>query len=102
MTPLLEAARSFARTHWMSHKRLSRAAFEKRQARALQHWLKNDLPQVRAFEHTAQPALSDLPIMDKARLMADFASYNTKGLSAEAVRAAIAANDHPMGLTVGA
>lgn len=81
-----------------------RARFEALQARAIQRWLTRAVPQVRAFGHAPPNQLADLPVMDKARLMADFASYNVPGgLTADQVRAAMGGRDFRIGppLTVG-
>jgi putative adenylate-forming enzyme len=56
----------------------NRAALQEWQARRLAAWLARDLPKVEAFRDRAGKAtrLQDLPVMDKAELMADFARYN--------------------------
>ncbi|MDQ2067831.1 CoF synthetase [Xinfangfangia sp. CPCC 101601] len=82
MIAAIEVLSSYFRTKRLSRPGLSRADFEAAQTRALARWLHNDLPQVRAY--AAAPArLSDLPITDKAQLMAQFHRYNRPGLTAE-------------------
>lgn len=101
MTPVIEALQSFTTTRWLSRRSLSRAQFERMQARALQRWIAQDLPRVRAFQDARGP-LSGLPVMDKATLMANFADYNVGHLSADAVRDAMTRDFRIGDLTVGA
>ena len=99
MTGLGEAIRSFARTLWVSRK--SRENFERWQARALRGWLDRDLP-LAPFYGVAPHHLSDLPVTDKALLMADFERFNIAGVSSADAWTA-AAGDGRLGvLTVGA
>lgn len=101
MTAILEAVSSFWRTRRLSRPGLSRPDFEAAQRRALDHWLRRDLPAVAAY-HAAPNRLEDLPITDKASLMADFGRYNRVGITAEAVRAALEGDCRVQGFTVGA
>lgn len=101
MTPFFNAPLSFAATRWMSRKGLSRERFQTLQSRQLNKWLARDVPKVAAYRGAAAQ-LSDLPIMDKAKMMGDFAAYNTAGLGAETVRAAIKGDARIGRLTVGA
>lgn len=101
MIPILEAPRSFAATRWMSRTNLNRRRFKKMQTRQLQAWFRRDVSKV-AFYRGTEPSLSALPIIDKATLMADFAAFNTAGLSAETVREAIMRDCRVGNLTVGA
>ncbi|UVK53489.1 CoF synthetase [Mesorhizobium sp. AR02] len=99
MTRFGEAIRSFARTLWVSRK--SRENFERWQARALRRWLDRDLP-LAPFYGMAPHHLSDLPVTDKALLMADFERFNIAGVSSTDAWTA-AAGDGRLGvLTVGA
>ena len=100
MIPLAEAALSFARTRHLSRPGLSRAAFEAAQARALNRWLASDLPRVAAYP-SAPDRLQDLPVTDKAALMAGFHRYNRAGITAEEAWDALAAGDRAHGLTIG-
>lgn len=101
MIPQLQAPVSFAMTRRLSRPGLSRSRFEELQARAVQRWLRRAVPQVRAYVD-APARLSDLPVMDKARLMADFASYNVPGVTVEQVRDAMEHDFRIGSLTVGA
>lgn len=55
------------------------------QARRLDHFLRKVLPRAKAFRAKNDVQLADLPLMDKAILMADFASFNTLGLSLDEI-----------------
>ncbi|MEO1238297.1 MAG: F390 synthetase-related protein [Pseudomonadota bacterium] len=101
MIPVLEASRSFAATRWMSRKGLSRRRFEAMQGRQLDRWLNQRVPRVAAYHGPARP-LTALPVIDKSVLMADFAAYNTHGVTAEQVREAMARDLRIGALTVGA
>ncbi len=100
MFPWLELPVSYALTRWLSRPGLSRAGFELAQHKALRRWLDHDLPRVAAYDRSPKQ-LQDLPTLDKARLMADFARYNRSSLSAQDVRQALGAG-RVGPLTVGA
>lgn len=55
------------------------------QARRLRYFLRHVLPRAKRFEGVKATSLADLPVMDKSTLMADFAGFNTLGLSLEDV-----------------
>ncbi|MBB3917737.1 MULTISPECIES: CoF synthetase [Rhizobium] len=82
MTGRLRIASAFAQTLWTCRGGRSRAAFERWQAAALQHWLERDLPGV-DFYRGATPRLEMLPIIDKTTVMADFAAFNRGRITAE-------------------
>ena len=73
-------AATLARAAWLR----DRPVLEAWQERRLQAWLR---------DRACVARLSDLPPMDRAGLMADFATYNRLGLSAEAATS-IAEQDH--------
>ena len=100
MIPLAEAPLSFLRTLRLSRPGLSRDAFEAAQARALTRWLARDLPRVAAYAGPPE-RLQDLPVTDKAMLMAGFHRYNRPGITAEAAWQALATGAMPRGLTIG-
>ncbi len=89
MLILTEALPSFLLTRRLA--RLSRAQFLHWQARALERWLTRDLPRAPFYQGFAGQPLAALPLTDKSALMADFAAFNTRGISAEDARAIIAA-----------
>ena len=97
----LQALSSFWTTRRLSRPGLSRSGFDRLQARALRRWLDHDLPRVSAYP-TAPHHLTDLPITDKATLMADFAAYNRPRITADEVRQALDTDCQVRGHTVGA
>lgn len=101
MRLIAEALHSFWITRRLSRPGLSRPAFLVLQSRALQRWIDKDLPQVAAYHH-APRTLYALPITDKARLMADFASYNRPGITADQVTQALQTDCRVGDYTVGA
>ncbi|MGX5842570.1 F390 synthetase-related protein [Mesorhizobium sp. ArgA1] len=74
-----EAIGSFALTQWVSRK--GRESFERWQAQALRRFLDRDLPRA-LFYGKAPLHLGDLPVTDKATLMANFERFNIHGISA--------------------
>lgn len=101
MIAQFQTALSSGITFRLSRPGMSRRRFEQLQARAIQRWLERAVPQVSAYDET--PArLTDLPVMDKAQLMKDFANYNAPAVTAEQVRDAMARDFRIGSLTVGA
>ncbi|HBF30967.1 F390 synthetase-related protein [Rhizobium sp.] len=101
MIGVAEAATSFALTRWLSRRGLSREAFEHWQTQALRQWLVRDLPQA-PFYGSVPVSLSDLPVTNKAMLMAQFDRFNICGITAEQAWEATNENRQIGGLTVGA
>ena len=99
MNGLAEAAGSFILTRWVSRK--SRADFERWQAAALRRFLDRDLPRAPFYRH-APARLADLPVTDKALLMANFERFNITCVSARDAWAAASTDGHLGDLTVGA
>ncbi|MDX8526888.1 CoF synthetase [Mesorhizobium sp. MSK_1335] len=99
MNGLAEAAGSFALTRWVSRK--SRADFERWQAAALRRFLDRDLPRAPFYRH-APARLADLPVTEKALLMARFEDFNIHGFTATEAWAALARDGRAGALTVGA
>lgn len=62
-----------------------REQLEAWQARRLRRFMGEVLPRAKRFRDFRGTALADLPLMDKATLMGDFAGFNTAGLSLEDV-----------------
>ncbi len=75
---LAVALQSYLRTRSLSRFAGRRPAFLAWQAARLERWLRDDIHRVDAFRDFAgsSPALTDLPVMEKADLMADFSRYN--------------------------
>lgn len=101
MTANTAAIASFWTTRRLSRRGLDRSGFEALQSSALRRWLVRDLPGVPAYAGGAHD-LCDLPVLDKATLMADFARYNRVGITADQVRAALDGDCQVAGYTVGA
>ena len=99
MSGLAEAVGSFALTRWVSRK--NRADFERWQTAALRRFLDRDLPRA-PFYGKAPARLADLPVTDKALLMARFADFNIHGLTATEAWAALDRDGRAGVLTVGA
>lgn len=79
-------ATHFARTRW----RLDfcdRARLESWQHAQLTRFLRQTLPRAPRFQGSTPTALDALPLMDKATMMADFAAYNTRGVTLDAALA---------------
>ncbi|MEP2784765.1 MAG: F390 synthetase-related protein [Pseudoruegeria sp.] len=101
MIAKLHAPLSFVTTRRLSRARLGRVHFLDHQEQALNRWLVHSVPNVAAFAD-ATSCLAALPVMDKSQLMANFARYNTAGITAEQVRTTLDSSDRIGGLTVGA
>ncbi|WP_192258981.1 F390 synthetase-related protein [Mesorhizobium caraganae] len=94
-----EAVRAFALTQWLSRK--SRGNFERWQAHALRRFLDRDLPRA-PFYGKPPHHLGDLPVIDKATVMANFERFNINGVSAAEAWKARAGYGRIGELTVGA
>lgn len=101
MIKFLEVISSFVFTLWVSRRGQSRQAFELWQARKLRKWLSRDLPRA-TFYQTAPQALTDLPVTDKAMLMAQFDRFNISGVTADAAWEALIKRQQVGNLSVGA
>ncbi|SFO71276.1 phenylacetate-CoA ligase [Mesorhizobium sp. NFR06] len=99
MNGLAEAAGSFALTRRLSRK--TRPDFERWQAAAVRRFLDRDLPRA-PFYRQAPARLADLPVTDKALLMARFDDFNVHGLTATEAWAALARDGRAGACTVGA
>ncbi|TGP21692.1 MULTISPECIES: F390 synthetase-related protein [unclassified Mesorhizobium] len=99
MNALAEAIGSFALTSWVSRK--SRADFERWQAATLRRFLDRDLP-LAPFYRDAPARFTDLPVTDKALLMARFEDFNIHGITAAEAWAALTRDGRVGSLTVGA
>ena len=96
---IIEAARSFTSTLLRNRSR-SRTNFEAWQMRQVKRWLAQDVPRVPQYGRVDQ--LVDLPVIDKADLMANFEAFNTHAITAEQVRKAMQSDCRIGNLTVGA
>lgn len=77
-----------------------RRALRRWQSKRLARWVGRDLPRVAAFK--SRPRLEDLPIMDKADLMADFSRYNLPVFTNAQGWAAFEGSRQIGGYTIGA
>ncbi|MFQ1702602.1 CoF synthetase [Loktanella agnita] len=69
--------------YWRARRIRSRAQLEAVQQKRLSRWLRNVVPNVPFYRDFAGAKLADLPIVDKATLMVDFARFNTAGITNE-------------------
>jgi putative adenylate-forming enzyme len=103
---LLVATAAFARTRWLNARLRSRSdieAYQRKQLGALLHRAAHDFPFYRELKASR---LSDLPVMDKAKMVAQFAALNRPGLQAADVRSALARGEerlagHVIGQSTG-
>lgn len=96
---------AFAGARW-GPRPADRAALLRTQQRRLARFLRRTLPQAPYYRPFAGKPLAALPIVDKAKMLADFAGFNTFGVSLDrALGVALAAErsrDFRPTLTVGA
>ena len=78
------------------------AQLRRAQSRRLSRWLQNAVPRVRFYGRYVAPALTDLPLVDKATLMTDFAAFNRAGITADIGWAAFAGDKMHGDFIVGA
>jgi putative adenylate-forming enzyme len=69
--------------YWRARRIRTCAQLTARADADLREWLRRDVPQVPFYAGRKITELSDLPIIDKATLMADFAAFNTAGITAD-------------------
>lgn len=97
-------AAAFARERWLLPRRYDAA-----RARALERFLRVELPKARFYAPFAGRPLSELPVVDKRTVLADFAAFNRHGITldralavAEAAERSRSFTDQlPGGVTVG-
>lgn len=71
-------AASFARERWLLPRRYDAA-----RARALERFLREDLPRASFYAPHAGRPLHELPVVDKRTVLADFAAFNRYGITLE-------------------
>jgi len=101
MTALLQIAAAFAQTRWACRAGRPRADFQHWQERTLRRWLERDLPAV-DFYRNAACRLEDLPIIDKAVVMGDFAAFNQGRITVEQGWHAFTTTGTHEGVSIGA
>ncbi len=75
----LAMAAHFARTRWTLDFR-DRMKLEAWQQARLYRFMREVLPRASYYRNVKADVLADLPIMDKATMMGDFAAHNTRGV----------------------
>jgi putative adenylate-forming enzyme len=99
---LLHALTAFARTRWLAGALRTPDDIARRRAAALARFLRRDLLHAPFYRSSRARQIEDLPIVDKATLMADFAAFNRAGVTADQVRAALDRGEERVGdLIVG-
>ncbi|MBB4009806.1 F390 synthetase-related protein [Allorhizobium taibaishanense] len=80
---LLAALSSYLRIRTLPYRMRDRARLQDWQSAKLSAWLENDVPKVAAFREWAgrETVLTDLPVMEKSDLMADFSRFNIAGIT---------------------
>ncbi len=68
----------------------------------LDRWLDQAVPRVPFYQNKTYKVLTDLPIVEKADLMADFAAFNTQGITADMGWNAFDGDKHVENYIVGA
>lgn len=103
----MTSAAAFIRFRW-GLRFADRAALLRFQTRRLERFLRRTLPQAPFYRRWAGRPLADLPVVDKATVLGEFAAFNTRGVAldralAEALRAERSRDFRPTldGLTVG-
>ncbi|TNM36425.1 adenylate synthase [Nocardioides albidus] len=97
-------AAAFARERWLLPRRYDAA-----RARALERFLRVELPKARFYGPFAGRPLSELPVVDKRTVLADFAAFNRHGITLDRALAVAEAAERsrsfaerlPGGVTVG-
>jgi putative adenylate-forming enzyme len=85
---MLHAARAFATARWRAARFRTREAVALHRARGLDRMMRKVVPHIPRYAATDR--FADLPVIDKAVVLADFARFNRAGIELDAVRAAIA------------
>jgi putative adenylate-forming enzyme len=85
---LYYAARAFVRTRWLANRLKTRIDVERYRTQRIARMMRDVVPQFARYQNYAR--FDQLPVIDKAALLADFAAFNRPGISVDRVRAAIA------------
>jgi putative adenylate-forming enzyme len=99
---LAHAALAFWRTKRLARRLKTRADIEAWRKRRLARFIARDVPAVPFYADLGARRLDDLPVMDKATLLANFERLNRRGVTlAEAQTAIDGGQDRVKGLVVG-
>lgn len=77
MPDSLAVAATFAHDRWLPGQR----RYDARRGRALNRFLRRDLPRSAFYAPYAGKPLAELPVVDKATVLADFAAFNRYGVT---------------------
>jgi putative adenylate-forming enzyme len=98
MSPaILHTALAFWRTKRLARRLRTRSDVMAWRDRQLDRFLRRAIGKVPFYAHLGAARLDDLPIIDKATLLANFDRLNTKGITHQQVRAALDRNDQHVG-----
>lgn len=86
---IAQALWAFGRTRWLARRLKTRADVEAWRAARLKHFLAHVAPRVDFYADRAGARLEDLPVIDKAALMAAFDRFNLKRVTHAEARAAL-------------
>jgi putative adenylate-forming enzyme len=99
---MLAAARAFARVRWLQWRLRTRGDVERLHEVRLARMMREVVAPSPFYRDLGVARFHDLPVMDKATLLANFERLNQPGLTVERVRAAIGAGeDHLDGYVIG-
>lgn len=100
---LIHALTAFWRTRSLARRLKTRADVEAWREKQLSAFLREAVPKVGFYRDHGHARLADLPVMDKAALLANFAALNVEGVTLEEARAALDGTgpERPHGLQVG-
>lgn len=94
---MLAAAKAFARTRWLHWRLKSRADIDRLHERRLARMMRETIAPSPFYRRLGVTRFADLPVMDKASLLANFERLNNGGLSADQVRGALARGEDRIG-----
>lgn len=77
MPDSLAVAATFAHDRWLPGQR----SYDARRSRALSRFLRRDLPRASFYAPYVGKPLAELPVVDKATVLADFAGFNRYGVT---------------------
>lgn len=75
---------AYLRTCWLQRRLRTRADIEAWQEQRIARWRRTVLAQVPFYRELAGVPFGELPVTDKATVMADFAAFNRAGIGAAA------------------
>lgn len=81
MPDTLAVAATFVHDRWLPPPTWSQRWYDARRARALARFLRRDLPRGSFYAPYVGKPLADLPVVDKATVLAEFAGFNRYGVT---------------------